>query len=217
MPTKNTTTSNNSLQFDPNSMNVYRGFQTGGSNVLQQDISDPLSQIGFNQRLAMGNQNAFNLFSARNQGVANRASAFGGNTPLFLQNQFNRNANMLSGMQANNFNQNLLYADQVRQNAATQMLGYRPLQTGSNTKTTQQTSGVGTWLGPAASIGLGIATGGMSAFSPSVNPMMSMGRNALQSAGPSTYANYDNSLQAPSGPDYSQMPNLNGANPWFNN
>jgi hypothetical protein len=161
MPTKTQTTTNTQNQYNQGSMNAFNQFTQGGSNVLNQDIKDPMSQIGFNQRMQMGNQNLFNLFNSRNSAVANRASAFGGNTPLFLQNQLNRNSNALAGSQANMFNQNMLYADQLRQGAAQQMLNYHPLQTGSNSVQTQQQTGLGTWLSPLVSAGLGIATGGM--------------------------------------------------------
>lgn len=168
MPTKTTTTNNSSQNsiFNPASMAQYNSFQGSGGNVLQQDVQNPMSQIGFNQRLQMGNQNLFNMFQQRNSQIGNQMGAWGGNTPGFLQNQLNNNARGLTGMQAGMFNQNMLYADQLRQGAAQQMLSYRPLQTGSNSTSTstQSTGGVGAWLSPIMSAGLGIATGGMSSL-----------------------------------------------------
>jgi hypothetical protein len=141
-------------------MSTFQNFTSGGSSVLNQDIANPLQQSGFNQRIAMGNSQLFNSFAAQNKNLGNRAGAFGGSTPGFLQSQLNANSRSLSGMQNQNFNQNLLYADQLKQNAASQMLNYKPLQTGSTQ--TQSTGGVGSWLGPVASAAIGVATGGAS-------------------------------------------------------
>jgi hypothetical protein len=200
MPTKNTTT--NTAQFDPNSKDTYNSFLNGGSNVLRQDISNPMSQIGFNQRIAQGNQNLFNNFQRMNSNVANRASLFGGQTPGFASSQLNRNQRALSAGQNQNFNQNLLYADQVRQNAASQMLNFRPLQTGSTS--TQQQSGLGTWLPQVASMGLGIATGGMSSLAGGASKMFS---GTPQGA----------ALNAPNQNFISQMPtNMSYSNAWLN-
>lgn len=158
MPTTNKTT--NSAQFDPNSMNQYQGAINSGMGVLQQDVANPQKQIGFNQRIAQGNSQLFNSFQRNNSSLAQRAGAFGGTTPGFMQNQLAQNQRSLSSGQANLFNQNLMYADQVKQSAASQMMNFKPLQTGSTS--TQSTGGVGTWLGPLLSAGTAIATGGMS-------------------------------------------------------
>lgn len=159
MSTKTTTT--NTAQFDPNSMNAYQGAISGAMGVWNQDIANPQKQIGFNQRIAQGNSQLFNTFQRNNTSLAQRASAFGGTTPGFLQNQMAQNQRSLSSGQANLFNQNLLYADQVRQNAATQMGNFKPLQTGSTM--TQQKSGLGTWFGPLLSAGVALGTAGMGA------------------------------------------------------
>lgn len=158
MPTTNKTT--NTAQFDPNSMNAYQSGISSGMGVLQQDVANPMKQIGFNQRIAQGNSQLFNSFQRNNASLAQRAGGFGGTTPGFMQNQLAQNQRSLSSGQANLFNQNLLYADQLKQNAASQMMNFKPLQTGSTS--TQSTGGVGTWLGPLISAGTAIATGGMS-------------------------------------------------------
>lgn len=138
----------------------FRQFGNAGSTALMDMLQDPLKQTGFNQRVQMGNQNAFNLASRNNSNVMNRASMFGGNQiPGFLQNQLNQGQNWLAGQQSQNFNQNLLYSDQMRQQAMGQALGYRPLQTGGTQ--TQQQSGLGTWLPQVAGMALGAATMGM--------------------------------------------------------
>lgn len=157
MPTK--TTSTNTAQFDPGSMSTFQNFNRMGSNVLQQNIADPMKQINFNQRIAQSNSNLFNLNQRNNSNVAQRASMFGNGMPGFAQNQLNQNNRWLSGQQNQNFNQNLFYADQLRQNSANSMLNYKPLQTGSTN--VQQQSGLGTWLGPLVSAGVGAATMGM--------------------------------------------------------
>lgn len=158
MPTKTTNTSTG--QFNQGSMNTFNQFTSAGSGVLNQDIANPQSQIGFNQRIAQGNNNLFNQFARNNSNIANRGGAFGGGSSLFSQNQLNQNSRALSAGQNSNFNSNLLYADQLRQNAANTMMNYKPLQTGQTQ--TQSTGGIGTWLGPIASAAMGVATGGMS-------------------------------------------------------
>lgn len=162
MSTKNVTTSQQSGVFAPAGMANYNQFQGAGGNALMQYMSDPMQSTFFNQRVAMGNQNLFNLFNRNNQNIMNRASLFGGNQmPGFLQNQLTQSGYQLSGAQAQNFNQNLFYADQARQNAMYQGLNYRPLQTGSTGTQTQQTSGLGTWLPQVAGMGLSALTMGM--------------------------------------------------------
>lgn len=159
MPTTNKTT--NTASFDPNSMNAYQGGISSGMGVLQQDVANPQKQIGFNQRIAQGNSQLFNSFQRNNASTAQRAGAFGGTTPGFMQNQMAQNQRSLSSGQANLFNQNLMYADQVKQSAASQMMNFKPLQTGSTS--TQSTGGVGSWLGPVISAGIGAATLGVNA------------------------------------------------------
>lgn len=158
MPTTNKTT--NTASFDPNSMNAYQGGISSGMGVLQQDVANPMKQIGFNQRIAQGNSQLFNSFQRNNSSLAQRAGAFGGTTPGFAQNQLAQNQRSLSSGQANNFNQNLMYADQLKQSAASQMMNFKPLQTGSTS--TQSTGGVGSWLGPLLSAGTAMATAGLS-------------------------------------------------------
>lgn len=163
MSTQNVTKSTQNAFFDPQSMQRFQQFGSAGGTALLDMLQDPLKQTGFNQRVAMGNQFAFNLANRNNQNIMGRASLFGGNQiPGFLQNQMTQSGNWLAGQQSQNFNQNLLYADQMRQQAMGQALGYRPLQTGSTGTQTQQTSGLGTWLPQVAGMGLSLATGGMS-------------------------------------------------------
>lgn len=163
MPTKTTNTNTNS--YNPGSLSNFNSFLTTGARVLNQNVQDPTKQIGFNQRLQMGNQNLFNMFHNRNSQIGSRASLFGGQVPGFLQSQLNNNSRGLAGAQASNFNQNLLYADRLRQQSADAMLNYRPLQTGGTQ--TQQQSGSGTWLSPIVSAGLRIATGDFGSSKPS--------------------------------------------------
>src|SRR5205807_3073664 len=102
------------------------------------------------------------LFNRNNSNIANRASMFGGaNVPGFLQNQFLQSGNQLAANQANNFNSQLMYANNLRFNAANNMMNWRPLQTGSTGTQTQTTSGLGTWLPQVAGMGLSLATMGM--------------------------------------------------------
>ena len=163
--TKTTTSSNQSTNtYDPGSMGLFQQFGQSGGNALMDMLKDPLQQTGFNQRLQMGNQQAFNLAARNNSNIMNRASMFGGNQmPGFLQNQMTQSGNWLAGQQSQNFNQNLLYADQMRQMAMGQALGYRPLQTGGRSTGQQQqtTGGLGTWLPQVAGMGLSALTGGL--------------------------------------------------------
>src|SRR5258708_38589304 len=86
------------------------------------------------------------------------------------------------GRQSDTFNNLLLGANQLRMGAAQTAMGYRPLQTGSTT--TQQQSGLGTWLPQVAAAGMSAFTGGMK-FS---NPFSSMGGGS-SSGGGGAYGN----------------------------
>ena len=219
--TKTTTSSNQSTNtYNPQSMGLFQQFGQAGGGALMDMLQNPLQQTGFNQRLQMGNQNAFNLAARNNSNIMNRASMFGGNQmPGFLQNQMTQSGNWLAGQQSQNFNQNLLYADQMRQMAMGQALGYRPLQTGGTSTGTQQqkTGGLGTWLPQVAGMGLSLATGGLpfggggggDSFNYSGADASNMGFNMPNSYGGATAPDLGNPDFMNSMPSPGQLGNIN--------
>ena len=211
MSTKNVTSSTQNATYNPASMSAYNSFLGAGSNVLMDTLNDPLKASGFNQRLQLGNTNAFNLFNRNNSNIMQRASMFGGRQmPGFLQNQLTQSGNQLASTQAANFNSNLLYADQLRQQAMGQALGYHPLQTGSTGTQTQTTGGLGTWLPQVAGMGLSLATAGLGGGMLGGGGMYSGASNTGRAPMPSP-----GSLDPGPAPSFSGVPGGTGSiNPW---
>lgn len=162
MSTTKTTTSSNTANFDPNSMNRFQQLGASGGNALMDYMNDPMKSTAFNQRMQQSNLFNLNLANRNQQGTLQRMGQFGGaQMPGFLQTQMDNNQGWLSSNQSNSFNNNMFYADQSRQNAMNAGLNYRPLQTGSQGTQSQTTGGLGTWLPQVAGMGLSLATGGM--------------------------------------------------------
>lgn len=164
MSTQNKTES--TASFDPGSMGVFSGLTKAFGRATEEDINDPYSSMFFNQQLARGNQAQQSQASAGNQALLQRAQALGINpsSPLFaMMMQQQQRGNM--GNQSDMFQNLLLQASQLRQQAIGRAGSFRPLQTGQTQTQTQ--SGLGTWLPQV--IGAGIkgagmfATGGASA------------------------------------------------------
>lgn len=169
MSTKQTTTS--TTQFDPTSMGVYKGFQPTIASTLADYAKNPLLATFFQNQLQMANRanqamgNAATqqyMWNSRALGpVADRSAVMASNLSRIQRSNLSR--------QSQTFNNLLLNAENVRRGAIQQMQGYNPLQTGQTT--TQQQSGLGTWLPQLAGMGISAFTGGMgkgltSAFNP---------------------------------------------------
>jgi hypothetical protein len=154
-----------SAQFDPTSMGVFQGFQPQFGKAVSSEVTDPYSNMFFNQQLGM-QQEAFGAgASARTQALLQRAQALGINpsSPAYFS-QLNQLQRQMDSERSGGFNQLLLQAGQLRQGALGMMGAYRPLQTGQTQTQTQ--SGLGTWLpqvaGMAIKAGTAFATGGAS-------------------------------------------------------
>jgi len=146
--------------FDPQSMDLFHQFGASGSNVLQDYMKDPMKASYVNLMLQQMNRQAGLLGQRGMQNLFTnvRSAGFGGsNMPAYLQSGLARQGRFTSGLQAQGLLGTLLGAEQNRRWATGQALGYRPLQTGQE----ERTSGLGTWLPQAVSAGLGLASGFM--------------------------------------------------------
>lgn len=163
---KTSTSSQYSNQYDPGSMGVFGGLQGSIGSNLQDFMRNPLQSSFFNTQLAMAQQANQQRFQAGNSTMMNNAVTGGymGNLPAFLQSQLLRNQRSLSADNSNSFNNLLLGANQLRFGATQNAMGYRPLQTGGRQSSTsiQSQGGLGSWMSPLLSAGMGLATGGMS-------------------------------------------------------
>jgi len=139
--TQTTTTAS----YDPTAMSMYGAMNTAATTGLQSNMNDPYSAMGFNTQMAQGNQQIFGQSQQNNQGLIQSLIQRGinPNSPMFaaMINNASRSTKMAqSGLQSNL----LLEAQNLRTGSASTGMGYQPLQTG--TKTTQGTSGLGTWV-----------------------------------------------------------------------
>lgn len=165
MSTQNTTTSNQStgLTFDPGSLSLYKGLTGAGGNVLKGYMNNPFGNA-FYKMGAAESQKGANALGQQNinamQQIA-RTSGLGGNAGTgWLQAQKARTGRANQSLRSQAQMSNIQAALQ-RQIGATGMgMSYSPLMTGqtSSGKTTQETSGLGTWLPQVLGAGLGMAT-----------------------------------------------------------
>lgn len=158
MGTKNVTTSQN--QYNPLSMQTYNSMLPTASNALMSEISNPYSNMFFNNQLGMMNQQ-IGAMGASGQAATNQslqARGINPNSPMaaFMSRQ---NAMGTQAQQAQGYNNLLLNAANMRQSAISGAMNYTPLQTGQTQ--TQQTTGLGTWLPQLAGAAMGAATGGL--------------------------------------------------------
>lgn len=151
-------------QFDPGSMQQFKGLQGGIGNVLGGYMTNPFGNPFFQAQQQMGTRQAQNLGGTGTSNLLRNMTAsnmFGGaSSPAgleMLQNQGRAN----TGLQAQlGFLQPLMNALGMQQWATGAAEQYRPLQTGSTQ--TQSTSGLGTWLPQVAGLAMAPFTGGMS-------------------------------------------------------
>lgn len=171
MSTKKQTNTVQTNTYDPGSMNAFRGFTGQLQGFTKQWLGgNPESTPGFglNYQANLNNANAIAGRNLRN--VTANAFALGGNpNSAATQAILARSARMGSGLQSNAF-MNAYQNALSQQNFAAQMAGsYKPLQTGGTQNTTEQTSGLGTWLPQLAAAGIGAAASFM-------NPASAAGR-----------------------------------------
>lgn len=179
MSSKKTTTSNQqqSVTYNPNSLNTYNTLQNPASSLLQTYMKDPYAalkpqydvQLNLENKQAtqLGNRNMENFMQNMNAGGFS-----GSNLNALTASQLAKNSRATSGLQSNALLQNRLQmlneGNQMQQMALGEALSYRPLVTGgtSSGQSTETTSGTGTWLPQLISAGIGAAaapfTGGAS-------------------------------------------------------
>lgn len=175
MSTKTTTDtkadSSSQLQYDPGALGLYGNLTRSGgqqlSQMMNQPFSNPLYQMGLGQSqagaTAAGNQ-AMQMLG-NNQKVSGLSGNAGQGWLAAQKGRTGRsNLSMMSGANTSN-----VMAALQRQLQATGMgMAFQPLMTGekgkSNSLTSQQQSGLGTWLPQLLSAGLGAATGGLGAM-----------------------------------------------------
>ncbi len=141
-------------------MNAFNAFTNSGSSAIQSEINDPYSNMAFNTQLQMGNQAVQQQNNQGNQALLQRLQGSGINpsSPLY-QSQLGMMQRSGMARQSGMYNNLLLNATQLRQQAIQQALGYKPLQTGMTN--VQSQSGLGTWLPQVAGMAMGAATMGM--------------------------------------------------------
>lgn len=158
MSTVNKTQSTN--QYNSGSMGVFNQLNPAFGSAIQSEINNPYNNMAFNTQLQMQNRMNQTQFGSQQSAMMQRMQAMGQNpNSAFFQSQLGK---MQRGNQANQsqgYNNLLLQASQLRQNAIGQAGAYRPLQTGQTQ--TQSQSGLGTWLPQVAGMAMGAATMGM--------------------------------------------------------
>jgi hypothetical protein len=143
-------------QYNQPSMGVFNQLTPQFGQAIGSEITNPYSNMFFNQQLGMGQQQLGAQGASANQALLQRAQAMGvqGNSPLMMS-QMGQNQRAGMAGQSNLFNNLLMQAGQMRQSALGMAGSYRPLQTGQ--VGVEQTSGLGSWLPQLAGAGLGAA------------------------------------------------------------
>ena len=158
MSTTRTTTTTN--QYNQPSMGMFNQFQPQIGAGLTDYAQDPMKATYFNRQVQMMNQQNAGYANQANQQLMMNQRAMGGmsNPNAFMASQLARNQRAAQARSSQGFNQLLMQANQVRMGALGQMQGYRPLQIGQTSK--ESTGGLGSWLSPLISAGVGAFTGG---------------------------------------------------------
>src|SRR6267378_600702 len=154
MSTQNQQTSTSS--FDPGSMGVFQGLQPQFGQAISSEITDPYSNLFFNTQLGRQQQANQQQMSSGQQALLQRMQSMNMNpNSPFYQSQLNKLQRQGMANTSGGFNNLLMQAAQLRQQALGMAGSYRPLQTGQTN--IQSQSGLGSWLPQIASAGLGIA------------------------------------------------------------
>src|SRR5271157_28019 len=164
MSTKTSTTSQNTLNYDPGSKGIYSGLQSSIGSTLSDFMTNPLQASYFNQAVGMGQKQISQQQSSLMGNVLNnfRTQGYTGAAPTaFAQSQMANIGRQTSGLQANNFLQNLMQARGMQLQATGMAQSYQPLLTGTSGQSTQTTGGLGTWLPQLAGAAIGGLTGGL--------------------------------------------------------
>jgi hypothetical protein len=143
-------------------MSAYNSLMPQMQHVLSSTMADPWHSTAFQANLAQLNKNAQMAGNRMNANALNNYT--GNNQSGFLASQMAKNQRAASGMVQQGYTSLLNNALNSRMGAAGMAANFRPLQTGSQSTTVQQTSGLGTWLPQVAGMALGAATGGLSSL-----------------------------------------------------
>lgn len=172
--TKKQTDSTQTNTYNPASMNAYNRMTNQVSGFTKNWLEQPdlTKTQGFNlgYQSLLDNANALSGRNIQNMTFNALATGMNPNSAAFNA-QLQRATRAGSALQSNAF-LNAYQNAQGQQNFAAQMAnGYRPLQTGGTSHSTEMTSGTGTWLPQLAGAAIGgataFATGGMSKMMPS--------------------------------------------------
>jgi len=160
MSTKTTTNTQN--QYNQSGMNAYNAFMPQLQSQLMQLSGNPLGSSFFQNQLGMAQKNASQIGQRNISNTLQNVRAGGGllgNAGAYTNALLNKTMMGNSALQSNAFNSTLNNSLQTRNWALSAMQGFQPLQTGQNT--TQQKSGLGTWLPQLAGAAIGGLSGGM--------------------------------------------------------
>lgn len=160
MSTKTTTTQTPS--FAPAGMGTYNALQPQiGSSLGYYMGTSPMQTPFFQAAFGAGTKQAGQLGAGNVGNIMQNAAAggWGGRLQPFQQNLLQTAGMQNSALRQQAFWNALQQATGLQMQATGLASGYRPLETGMTT--TQQKSGLGTWLPQIASLGLGALTGGL--------------------------------------------------------
>lgn len=201
MSTKTTTDSNNTLNYDSASKNIYSQLTGAGSNVLLDYIKNPLNNSSYNLGLGQSMRGATSLGNQNIQSMLNnmKLSGIGGGAGNAFQQAMMGNIGRGNQSLRSQANLGNVFQALNRQMTATGMgMSFSPLLTGESGHSTQQTGGLGTWLpqllGTLGGAAMGAATGGMSGGM----PFGSIGGKSNPALG--SISGFGNMMQAPSMP-----------------
>ena len=170
--------------YDPTSLNTYRGLQPQIGATLGEFMGDPWKSGYFQQALGRSQRQIGEMGRTNMAGLLGFAQQSGIGTsgmPAYMASEMGRAQRGTQRLQSDALTNLLLGAGQARLQAAGMAQGYNPLelgqttegrtqtdaehdsqQTGRSSQTqTQQQKGLGTWLPQVAGLGLGALTGGM--------------------------------------------------------
>lgn len=157
MPVKQTTTN----QYSPQGMAAYNQLVPQATSTLGNFMQNPLQANYFKTMFGMGsnqiNQQQSGIMATLMNNMKQFGGGMGGGTNPFLMSQLSQSGRSASGQKSNLFGGLLQQAIGNQMNAANIGSSFKPLQTG----TTQQMSGLGTWLPQVISGVMGAVSGGL--------------------------------------------------------
>lgn len=193
MSTKTTTDTNQNsssqLQYDTGSKNLYNQLTQSGGNVLQQYMSSPLNNSMYNLGIGASQKGAAQSGQNNMQALQSmmKTSGLTGNAGQgFQMAQQGRMGRANQGMMAGANTSNVMQALNRQMQATGMGMAFQPLMTGekgnSSSNTTQQQSGLGTWLPQLLSAGMGMATGGLSGLAGGAKGLFQQGASGTAAA-----------------------------------